>query len=284
MIWEIWEKEEYGAMNQSLVFKTERVTGRITRIYAFATELMYLVEGTEKAALIDTGSGIGSLKACVEQLTDKPVIVLVTHGHVDHAMGAAEFENVYMSHEDDYIYEKHGTDAFRRSCFSTVTPPFEAGEEDLIPTMKLSEIKNLTEGDRFDLGGISVEIYACPGHTRGSVVMLIPEERLLITGDACNLFTFVYDDYSTTITEYEESLKALLEKVSGKYDNVLLSHGDGNGYPELIADVIRVCEDIKAGKTDDVPFEFAGTTGLVAKTVDPSGRKRGNIVYSKDRV
>lgn len=284
MIWEIWEKEEYGAMNQSLVFKTERVTGRITRIYAFATELMYLVEGTEKAALIDTGSGIGSLKACVEQLTDKPVIVLVTHGHVDHAMGAAEFENVYMSHEDDYIYEKHGTDAFRRSCFSTVTPPFEAGEEDLIPTMKLSEIKNLTEGDRFDLGGISVEIYACPGHTRGSVVMLIPEERLLITGDACNLFTFVYDDYSTIITEYEESLKALLEKVSGKYDNVLLSHGDGNGYPELIADVIRVCEDIKAGRTDDIPFEFLGTTGLVAKTVVPSGRKRGNIVYSKDRV
>lgn len=284
MIWEIWEKEEYGAMNQSLVFKTERVTGRITRIYAFATELMYLVEGTEKAALIDTGSGIGSLKACVEQLTDKPVIVLVTHGHVDHAMGAAEFENVYMSHEDDYIYEKHGTDAFRRSCFSTVTPPFEAGEEDLIPTMKLSEIKNLTEGDRFDLGGISVEIYACPGHTRGSVVMLIPEERLLITGDACNLFTFVYDDYSTIITEYEESLKALLEKVSGKYDNVLLSHGDGNGYPELIEDVIRVCEDIKAGRTDDIPFEFLGTTGLVAKTVVPSGRKRGNIVYSKDRV
>lgn len=43
----IWEKEEYGAMNQSLVFKTEKVTGRITRIYAFATELMYLVEDTD---------------------------------------------------------------------------------------------------------------------------------------------------------------------------------------------------------------------------------------------
>ncbi len=271
-------------MNQSLVFRTEKVTERITRIYAFATELMYLVEGTEKAVLIDTGSGIGSLKACVEQLTDKPVVVLVTHGHVDHAMGAAEFENVYMSHEDDYIYEKHGTDAFRRSCFSTVTPPFEAGEEDLIPTMRLSEIKNLKEGDRFDLGGISVEIYACPGHTRGSVVMLIPEERLLITGDACNLFTFVYDDYSTTITEYEESLKALLEKVGGKYDNVLLSHGDGNGYPELIEDVIQVCEDIKAGRADDIPFEFLGTTGLVAKAVDPSRGERGNIVYNKDRI
>ena len=59
---------------------------------------------------------------------------------------------------------------------------------------------------------------------------------------------------------------------------------EGTERAALIEDVIQVCEDIKAGRTDDVPFEFAGTTGLVAKTVDPSGRKRGNIVYSKDRV
>ena len=46
---------------------------------------------------------------------------------MDHAMGAAEFENVYMSHEDDYIYEKHGTVAFRRSSLSMITPPYETG-------------------------------------------------------------------------------------------------------------------------------------------------------------
>ena len=51
-----------------------------------------------------------------------------------------------------------------------------------------------------------------------------------------------------------------------------------------VEDVIQVCEDIKAGRADDIPFEFLGTTGLVAKAVDPSRGGRGNIVYNKDRI
>ena len=62
-----------------LKFKTERVTDTITRIDAFNTEQMYLIEGRERAALIDTGSGFGDLKGCVEELTQKPLIVLLTH-------------------------------------------------------------------------------------------------------------------------------------------------------------------------------------------------------------
>lgn len=95
-------------------FRTEKISDRVTRIYAVCTELMYLVEGDEKAALLDTGSGFGSLRSVVDQLTDKPVIVLLTHGHTDHAMGAGEFDVVYMNHKDDYIYGPHGEEAFRR--------------------------------------------------------------------------------------------------------------------------------------------------------------------------
>jgi hypothetical protein len=62
-------------------FKTEKVSERITRIYAFSSELMYLVEGDDRAALLDSGSGIGFVRPLVEQLTQKPVIVLLTHGH-----------------------------------------------------------------------------------------------------------------------------------------------------------------------------------------------------------
>jgi hydroxyacylglutathione hydrolase len=45
---------------------------------------MYLLEGREKALLIDTGWGAGNLRALVEKLTSKPVIVTNTHGHLDH--------------------------------------------------------------------------------------------------------------------------------------------------------------------------------------------------------
>ena len=56
-----------------LTFQTEKISERVTRIFAFNTELMYLVEGTERAALLDTGSGFGSLRACGDALTDKAV-------------------------------------------------------------------------------------------------------------------------------------------------------------------------------------------------------------------
>ena len=56
------------------------------------TEYMYLLEGSEKALLLDTGYGAGNLRAFVEQLTDKPVIVANTHYHPDHAGGNGEFE------------------------------------------------------------------------------------------------------------------------------------------------------------------------------------------------
>ncbi len=48
---------------------------------------IWLVEGREKALLVDTGLGLGDLRGEVEALTDKPVVVVNTHGHGDHSGG-----------------------------------------------------------------------------------------------------------------------------------------------------------------------------------------------------
>ena len=61
------------------------------------TENMYLLEGEEKALLLDTGYGVGNLREYVERLTEKPVIVANTHYHPDHSAGNGEFEQVYLS-------------------------------------------------------------------------------------------------------------------------------------------------------------------------------------------
>lgn len=269
-----------------LEFKTEKVTDRITRIYAFCTELMYLVEGDERTALLDTGSGFGSLKAAVDKLTDKPVTVLLTHGHTDHAMGSLEFSDVYLNLEDEYIYHPHGDRDFRHEGMS-LAEDVSIAEEDYIETAPFSLYKDLKDGDSFDLGGVTIEIYGCPGHTKGSVVMLIKEERALLLGDSCNELTFLFEDYSLPIEAYEESLKKLKLQVEGKYDIVLASHGDGKLDLDIIDSVIALCEDIKNGNVDDVPLTFRGHSGLIAKAMGPDGRVdggHGNIVYSKENI
>ena len=267
-------------------FRTEKISDRVTRIYAVCTELMYLVEGDEKAALLDTGSGFGSLRSVVDQLTDKPVIVLLTHGHTDHAMGAGEFDVVYMNHKDDYIYGPHGEEAFRRDGM-TMSEDYDKMEPgDYIPTVPAENFHDLKGGDKFNLGGVTIELYDCAGHTRGSLAMLIKEERMLLLGDACNNFTFMYDDYSLTISEYEENLKKLKAETDGKYDTVLASHGDGRLPGDIIDGVIALCEDIKSGKAEEIPFTFRGTHGLVARTEAQTREKGkcGNIVYNKGRI
>ena len=269
-----------------LGFEIKKISPTTTRIKAPCMELMYLVEGKEKAALIDTGSGLGFLKAEVEKLTDKPIIVLLTHGHVDHAMGAGEFDEVYMNHVDDYIYTEHADMEFRRNGLFLC--PEKVGEEEIIPAKELSEIKQMSGGDSFDLGGIHIDIYDLPGHTRGSVVMLIREEHALLLGDACNCLTFLHEPYSTTISEYKANLEKIKPLVEGKYDKVYLSHGPGDGSTGLIDGVIAVCEDIIAGKTDDVPFGFKDSKGFLAKAeIERDVRADGgigNVIYNKDRI
>ena len=54
-------------------FTSEKLTNRITRIRDILGTCLYLVEGDEKACLLDTGDGYGNLKEYVETLTHKPV-------------------------------------------------------------------------------------------------------------------------------------------------------------------------------------------------------------------
>lgn len=268
-----------------LIFKTEKISPRVTRIFAFNTELMYLVEGEKKAALLDSGSGFGSLKACVDRLTEKPVTVLLTHGHTDHALGAAEFDDVWMSPLDKEAYAQHSAMAFRENS-GTMWPEFvRLTQDQIIPAMPFEQMKELHSGDVFDLGDVEIEALACPGHTPGSLAFLIRQERMLLLGDACNYMTFLFDEFASPVPAYYRTLMALRDKTQGRYDRVLLSHGDGEGVADMIQCVAKVCEDIMEGRSDKAPFDFLGAKAYIAKAVGPDRQRLdggfGNIIYSE---
>lgn len=274
-----------------MFYQAEPLFPGLTRIWDVARTAMYLVEGTDRAVLIDTGVGVGDLKAVVDGLTDKPVTVLLTHGHVDHALGAAGFDDVRLSSLDEGVYAEHcsfevrkgyamgsGTQGGDSALAARVT------DEDFLAPKLFTDFAPLTAGERFDLGGVTVEVLPGAGHTPGSLTMLMPEWRILLLGDACNPFTFLFDHWAAPVAAYREMLLGLKKLTDGRYDRVLLSHGMGESEAATIDNVIEVCDEILAGGGDNLPFQSPFGTGLIAKAMDPVrfcrvDGKDGNIVY-----
>ena len=271
-------------------FQSEKVTDHVRRIHGYSDEQMYLIEGRDRAALVDTGTGIGNLKTYVEQFTEKEIIVILTHGHLDHALGAKRFDTVYINHQDDEVYERHKQPEFREMYYR-IMPGYDALEPgDYEEPMDIRRALDLADGQIFDLGGITLRVLACPGHTPGSMTVLVEEERLLIIGDACNPFTFLFFPEALGLSEYEENLKAYRKRVEGLYDRAVFCHGAvEEPAADIIENVIEACEFVKRGEAVNIPVMFAdGTRGYMAKAIseqfaDADG-KYGNIVYNPDKL
>ena len=94
-------------------YKWKQLGAGVFHIQDLFSDYMYLVAGEEKAVLIDTGMGFPGLRQLVERLTDKPVIVLNTHGHLDHIGGNDEFGCIYLHPDDLAVYAEHGMESYR---------------------------------------------------------------------------------------------------------------------------------------------------------------------------
>ena len=64
---------------------------------------MYLVEGTQKAMLIDTGTKIEKLDSIISLITKKPLVVVITHAHSDHAGNIKFFKEIWMHPADTFV-------------------------------------------------------------------------------------------------------------------------------------------------------------------------------------
>jgi len=269
-------------------FESYKIEEGITCIRGLTGELMYLLEGKEKAILLDTGLGVGNIKEYVEQLTSLSYIVILSHGHLDHAGGASLFESVYINQNDVSLLRNHSGIARRRAYLENILGKGIVPENVYIEFKEI-EYLPLEEGDIMDLGGLTVEVIVAPGHTPGSLCFLISEKRMLFTGDACNSFTFLFLSESLPIEDYKRTIKKLLDR-DGEYDRVLVSHVNHELPKSVIRDVYECCIDIMEGNADDIPFNFMGRSGAyIAKRIDPEKRIRadgrvGNIVYRKDNI
>ncbi|MGT2784628.1 MBL fold metallo-hydrolase [Streptococcus merionis] len=207
---------------------------------------IYLLEGNEKALLLDTGYGTGTLRVFVERLTDKPILVANTHFHPDHASGNGEWASVLLSpnwHLDELSVTREGAGPFDISQL-----PY--------PDYEKVFIKG---GDVLELGGRSVEVIdALPAHSNSSLFFLDWKNRLLFCGDEMeSAQVLLYEnsrnpemaeryDVRERLLNFAANTQ-LLKDLSEHYDYLLPNHNGAPIAKSYLDDYLLLVDAIFAG-------------------------------------
>ena len=179
---------------------------------------MYIIIGSERTALIDTGTGF-QVESTIANIKDvlggrKLDIVILTHRHYDHVGGLRgiikEFSPALYAGPDDAKPLREGDSE------STLGTKFGGS----IDAMDVIDFK---EGDRLDLGGHVLTPFYTPGHTIGSICVLDETTGAMFSGD-----TVFVDGVGNTMhpTGSEKMLIESLKKLSEiQFDGLYPGHG-----------------------------------------------------------
>ncbi|WP_077534315.1 MBL fold metallo-hydrolase [Massiliimalia massiliensis] len=212
-------------------------------------DTMALVIGKKKAALIDTGAGIGNLREVVEELTDLPVMVLTTHLHTDHAGGNPLFDEIYVNERDAFLMpESMGLDFRMRYVRACVTDnPDKLNQiEKGINRVTSFDYQSIDDGDIIDLGGITLRTIAFPGHTPGSLMFYDESSRILFSGDSVNPSPWLFLEYSVPLHEYLDKLRQL-KPLLAEAGRIYCGHGVDALEDEVVPDLEECCLEILGG-------------------------------------
>jgi glyoxylase-like metal-dependent hydrolase (beta-lactamase superfamily II) len=238
------------------------------------TVLSYLLLGSERALLFDSGLGIGRIDQVVKSLTKLPVNVLNSHSHFDHVGGNYAFHDIY-ARDLDYT-RNHAAGIPNQKIASelkpeSVCPPLPKGVTRASYSIKPFHItRTVSDGQVIDIGGRKLEVVFTPGHTPDSLCLLDRANRLLLTGDTFYpgpLYLFAPE---TDLGAYEKSI-ARLAALSGEVDHLLPAHNAPDAAPRLLGDVASALKVVQAGKAKWEPdqgkrlYKFEGFSILVAE-------------------
>jgi glyoxylase-like metal-dependent hydrolase (beta-lactamase superfamily II) len=200
-------------------YVSEEVLPGVRMIRDSDNDKMFVIHGTSKALLIDSGLGRGELGKYVSQFTQGlPLEVVFTHNHFDHIGQANEF--IASSIEHIGAADRDGL----------VQVLKRAGISDEVIAQ---HAKAVADGEKIDLGGDSVIIYLAPGHTKGSLVVLEEKNGYLFTGDSFGSNSPTIPDAlwlqmpgAPPASAYSEMIKHVRGELQGRAKYMMTGHND----------------------------------------------------------
>ena len=197
---------------------------------------LFLLAGTEKALLIDSGMNLNNARDVAAGLTDLPLSLLNTHADRDHIGSNEQFDAFYMHPAEEPVYRRSGKPG-------TIIP--------------------VREGDSLNLGDRELRIIHLPGHTPGSIAVLDVQNRVLISGDPIQAHgrIFMFGDHRN-MEDYIASLEHLKD-FTDQFDEIWPSHADIPVSPAIIQKLRDGAQAIQDGTIHGKPTEFFGQSIVV---------------------
>ena len=226
-------------------FETTLVAPGLNRITEGGMVHAYLAEGDNWAALVDSGFGIGDIGEVVKGLTDKPVLLLNTHAHMDHVGGNEHFETAFLHQSESLADAAEVAQRFRENVTQAdFSVPFPEGfRPDQYDPHVPEPTHRLVGGEAIDLGGRVLEVLHTPGHTAGSICLLDERNRFLFTGDNVTDRPIQGIGSGVTLAAYQQTLR-LLAEMSPDIDLILPGHGPSPLPPTALAELAECAQGL----------------------------------------
>jgi glyoxylase-like metal-dependent hydrolase (beta-lactamase superfamily II) len=170
---------------------------------------LFWCEKTLHTAIIDPGGDVPVILTELNHYGLTPERILLTHGHIDHAAGAAELAERLRIPIDG----PHPDDAFWLDNMAQQAAMFGFSDARICQPDRW-----LREGDDVSFGEERLQVLHCPGHTPGHLVFYHPEEALAQVGDvlfkgSIGRTDFPKGDYNTLISSIRRKLFPLGDEV-----------------------------------------------------------------------
>ncbi|MGD0341818.1 MAG: MBL fold metallo-hydrolase [Bacteroidales bacterium] len=187
-------------------------------------ESLYLVEGTDKAILIDAGTNIKDLDKIVAIITKKPIILVATHVHPDHTGSSIDcFPEIYINPGDTVLIPQ------------------------IMPDYK-GKVKYLKDGEEIDLGRRKLEVVFTPAHTPGSTTFIDKDAAYGFSGDSFGSGNLLLSMNFSTLIATCDKMSAIMQKYGIKYLFPGHYYGNNTETKQRVDDMITLSKDVLSGK------------------------------------
>jgi glyoxylase-like metal-dependent hydrolase (beta-lactamase superfamily II) len=242
----------------------------------------WLISGSERSMLVDTGLGLADIAAAIEPVATSPVFVVNSHVHFDHVGGNELFEHTEM-HELAPEWIEHGSRPEELRAYERLAEGMGASWERLLeadrdgwfligpdeavrpwPAGRIAELgwridppaptRLLSDGDVVDLGDRTLRVIHTPGHAPEHICLVDERAGILFAQDQVYYGPHLVYEQGTDVPAFARSARRLADELTGQIRVVYAAHSLRPALPpRFLGELADAAESVAAGEASLAP-------------------------------